>query len=91
LLLLLLLVLLVLVAQTCLDALQQGLASAADAAALRSVFPFNAPPLTAGGPDSAPETACAEGSLLSPAFGGECIDCSNAVTEVCHKLCSNSH
>jgi hypothetical protein len=76
--------LLLLVPQTCLEALQQGLAtaSAADAAALRSLFPFTAPPFAAGGPDSVPEAACAEGSLLSPAFGGECIDCSNAVTEV---------
>ncbi|WIA33715.1 hypothetical protein OEZ86_006833 [Tetradesmus obliquus] len=68
-------------AEVCLTALQEGLASAADAATLRSVFPFTAPPLAAGGPDSAPEAACAEGSLLSPAFGGECIDCSNAAPE----------
>jgi hypothetical protein len=74
--------LLLLLLQACLKALQDGLASAADPAALRSVFPFNAPPFTAGGPNSAPEAACAEGSLRSPAFGGECIDCSNAVIEV---------
>lgn len=68
--------------QACLQALQQRLASAADSAALRSTFPFTSPPLAAGGADSVPESSCAEGAVLSPAHGGTCIDCSNAVIEV---------
>jgi hypothetical protein len=83
--------LLLLLLQACLKALQRGLASAADPAALRSAFPFTAPPFAAGGPDSAPEAACAEGSLLSPAYGGECIDCSNAAIEVCCSACCVLH